>query len=112
MATKKNLTDEEKNLLKKIKEEEKEYEEETRLFWENEYPLYSQEQKINYWLASVHHGMRIQGEATADEYSEFSSGWYDWVKSVEPKFDKIFKSLVPLLGFEFDWDEYWKRINS
>lgn len=112
MATKKNLTDEEKKLIEEFEKESIAYEEETRLFWAKEYPSYSREQKVSYWLASVHHGMRTQGEATADEYSEFSLEWYDWVKSVEPKFDAIFKSVVPLLGFDFDWDEYEKRITS
>ena len=55
--------------------------------------------------------MRIQGEATGDEYSEFNYDWYIGVKTREPDFDSIFREVVPLLGFEFDWQEYEKRIN-
>ena len=100
METKKNLTAEERKFLDEIDKQDKEYEEETRIFWKKEYPSYSREEKVRYWLASIHRGMRTQGEATGGEYSEFSSDWYTWVKSVEPNFDDIFKEVVPFYGAE------------
>lgn len=81
-------------------------------FWEEKYPKMSIEEKKKYWLASTHKGMRTQGEAFADEYSEFSKGWYDFAKEHEPNFDEIFDYVTKNLGFEFDWKEYYKRIKS
>ena len=81
-------------------------------FWSKEYPRKSREERIMYWLSTTHKGMRTQGEIGQSEYSEFSSKWYERVSSVEPDFDEIFKEVVPKLGFEFDWEEYHKRIQS
>ncbi|HEY9007692.1 MAG TPA: hypothetical protein VIM75_16245 [Ohtaekwangia sp.] len=78
-------------------------------FWLNEYNNYSRSKKIEYWLSNIHHGMRIQGEATGDKYSEFSKAWYNYVKSREPDFDSIFIAVTRQLGFDFDWNEYEKR---
>lgn len=104
------LSEDEKRIVEKHKKIHQEAEQKEILFWQNEYKQYSWEQKKKYWLAFVHHGMRIQGEVTADEYSEFSYNWYIDVKSKEPEFDFLFQEIVPLLGFEFDWVEYEKRI--
>lgn len=79
-------------------------------FWHKEYPKLSKEEKINYWLSMTYDGMRTQGEAIADKYSEFSKKWYDHAVSVEPDFDSIFKEAVANIGFEFNWEEYRKRI--
>jgi len=81
-------------------------------FWKKEYPKMSLEEKKKYWLASTHKGMRTQGEALADEYSQFSKRWYDNAKSREPKFDEIFQYVTENLGFEFDLEEYYKRIKQ
>ena len=81
-------------------------------FWNEKYPNLNREEKVKYWLASTHKGMRTQGEALADEYSEFSKGWYDHAVSVEPDFDAIFKEAVSNIGFEFNWEEYNKRIQE
>jgi DNA-directed RNA polymerase subunit N (RpoN/RPB10) len=54
--------------------------------------------------------MRTQGEVIADEYSEFSKKWYEHALSVESDFDNIFKEVVANIGFEFNWEEYHKRI--
>ncbi len=104
------LNEEEKRIIEKHQILREEAKQEKILFWQNEYKQYSREQKKRYWLPYVHHGMRIQGEATGDEYSEFSYNWYKDVKSKEPDFDSLFLEVVPLLGFEFDWAEYQKRI--
>ena len=80
------------------------------IFWEQEYPLKSKSEKVNYWLSSIHQGMRSQGEATGDEYGHFSLQWYEKAKFVEENFDEIMMVLVPRLGFPFDWKEYHKRI--
>lgn len=81
-------------------------------FWTEEYPKLSREEKVKYWLASTHKGMRTQGEAFNDEYSEFSKGWYEHAISVESDFEEIFKEAISNIGFEFDWEEYSKRIQS
>ncbi|WP_346986178.1 hypothetical protein [Chryseobacterium sp. POE27] len=81
-------------------------------FWEETYPKMSLEEKKKYWLASTHKGMRTQGEAFADEYSEFSKEWYDFAKEHEPQFDEIFDYVTKNLGFEFDWKEFNKRIKK
>lgn len=81
-------------------------------FWSEEYPKLSLEEKKRYWLASTHKGMRTQGEALADEYSEFSKKWLDFAKANEPRFDEIFQYVTQDLGFEFDWKEYNKRIKK
>ena len=81
-------------------------------FWRFEYPNKTFSEKVQHWLESVYKGMRAQGEATADEYSEFSYKWYQWVKEKEPNFDEIFKEAVKKLGYEFNWDEYYSRITK
>ncbi|WP_299883598.1 hypothetical protein [uncultured Lacinutrix sp.] len=81
-------------------------------FWSEEYPELSRDEKVKYWLDSTHKGMRTQREALADEYSEFSKKWYDHAINVEPDFDKIFKEAVSNIGFEFNWEEYNKRIQG
>ncbi|MDP9958660.1 hypothetical protein [Chryseobacterium lathyri] len=81
-------------------------------FWSKEYPQMNLEERKKYWLASTHKGMRTQGEALADEYSEFSKKWYDFAIANEPDFDEIFKYVASNLGFEFDWEEYYKRIKK
>lgn len=81
-----------------------------KIFWEETYPKMSFEEKKRYWLASTHKGMRTQGEAFADPYSEFSKEWYDFAKEHETNFDEIFKYVTENLGFDFDWKEYNKRI--
>ncbi len=83
-----------------------------KIFWEEEYPKMSLEEKKRYWLASTHRGMRTQGEALADEYSQFSKKWYDFAKENEPHFDEIFEYVTQNLGFKFDWEEYHKRIKN
>lgn len=70
------------------------------------------EKKIDYWLSNIHHGMRMQGEATSDPYSEFSVDWYRYVTSKEKDFDLIFREVVTRLGMTFNWAEYIKRINK
>lgn len=81
-------------------------------FWKDEYPKLSLDEKKKYWLASTHKGMRTQGEALADEYSEFSKKWYDFAKENEPNFDEIFKYVADNLGFKFKWEEYNERIKK
>lgn len=81
-------------------------------FWEIEYPKMNREEKKKYWLAGIHKGMRMQDEAFADPYSEFSKEWYDFAKQNEPVFDSIFNDVVQNLGFEFDWKEYNRRIKN
>jgi len=81
-------------------------------FWKDEYPKLSLNEKKKYWLASTHKGMRTQGEALADEYSEFSKKWYDFAKENEPNFDEIFKYVADNLGFTFNWEEYNVRIKK
>jgi len=56
--------------------------------------------------------MRTQGEAFADEYSAFSKKWHDFAMSNEPRFEEIFKYVTNNLGFKFDWNEYYKRIQA
>lgn len=81
-------------------------------FWIEEYPQYSVERKITYWVSNIHHGMRMQGEATADPYSEFSIKWYLDVILKDSDFDVVFEKVVPKLGVNFDWTEYNKRIGK
>ncbi|MDG2431391.1 hypothetical protein [Flavobacterium sp.] len=106
------LSDEEKKILQKHRELAEKAKEKERLFWIDEYPNYSIEDKTKYWVANIHHGMRMQGEATADQYSEFSVEWYQYVTSREKEFDFIFTMVVPRLGIDFNWDEYYKRIEK
>jgi hypothetical protein len=91
-----------------VEENEKKFNE----FWSQEYPKLSLEEKKKYWLASTHRGMRSQGEALGDEYTEFSKKWYDFAKENEPDFDEIFKDVVKNLGFDFDWGKYYERIKK
>jgi len=104
------LSDEEKKILQKHKDLAEKANKKQESFWSDEYPGYSVDEKVKYWLASIHHGMRMQGEATGDQYSEFSAEWYKYVKLKEPAFDMIFEKVVPLLGFDFNWNEYKGRI--
>lgn len=92
--------------------ETQEFDNSMNKFWNEKYPKMSLEEKKRYWLASIHRGMRTQGEAFGDEYSEFSKEWYDFAKAHEPDFDEIFDYVTKNLGFEFDWEEYNKRIKK
>lgn len=103
-------SDEEKRIIEENKKLIEESKKKAESFWLEEYPHFTIDEKIKYWLANIHRGMRTQGEATGDEYSEFSAAWYQHVKAKEPDFDLIFEKVVPLLGFDFDWKEYQKRI--
>lgn len=104
-----SLTPTEKsNHLKEIQE----FDNSMNKFWDEKYPKMSLEEKKKYWLAGTHKGMRTQGEAFGDEYSEFSKKWYDFAKEHEPYFDEIFDYVTKNLGFEFDWEEYNKRIKK
>jgi hypothetical protein len=106
------LSEEEKQILQKHKKLAEQAKEKERLFWIDEYPNYSIDNKVKYWVANIHHGMRMQGGATNDPYSEFSEEWYEYVKSKENDFDFIFGEVVPRLGIDFNWDEYNKRIKK
>jgi len=94
-----------KEFLEKILDERKK-------FWLDIYPKMNIQEKKEYWLSSTHKGMRLQAESFADPYSEFSKKWYDFAKVHEPEFDDIFNYVNQNLGFEFDWDEYSKRITQ
>lgn len=94
-----------------LKEMEK-FELEMNRFWKKEYPKMTHKDKVAYWLASTHKGMRTQGEALGDEYSEFSKEWYETNKQIEPDFDSIFKEAMKNIGFDFNWSEYNKRITK
>ncbi len=94
-----------KEFLQKILDERKK-------FWLDIYPKMNIQEKKEYWLSSTHKGMRLQAESFADPYSEFSKKWYDFAKVHEPEFDDIFNYVTQNLGFEFDWDEYSKRITQ
>lgn len=108
----KNLSEEEKKILAKHKAIFNEAQIKSNIFWEENYPKKNIEEKIDFWLSEIHRGMRCQGESINDEYSEFSYNWYVWVKSKEPKLDEIFNEVVRKLGFDFDWDKYYERIQK
>jgi hypothetical protein len=82
----------------------------TAQFWQVEYPAKSSAERIRYWLVSTHTGMRSQGEATVDSYSEFSPQWYSFARSMEPDFDALFVEAMKGLEGPFDWAEYLRRI--
>ena len=52
-------------------------------FWDNEYPELSFEEKINYWLGSIHKGMRTQGETFGDELLGEAVELFEVVTGVE-----------------------------
>lgn len=82
------------------------------IFWQEEYPKMSFDQKVRHWLPMIHRGMRTQGEALGDPYSEFSQEGYEKWKLLEPDFDRVFEAVIPLLGSDFDRDEYERRIQA
>lgn len=67
----------------KYLKEEQDFEGAVNQFWNEKYPKMRLEEKKKYWLAGTHKGMRTQGEAFGDEYSEFSKKWYDFAKKHE-----------------------------
>jgi len=107
-----NASTEDKLKIDKLNKESDELIQRANSFWNEKYPKMSLEEKKKYWLAGTHKGMRTQGEAFGDEYSEFSKKWYDFAKEHEPDFDEIFDYVTKNLGFEFDWKEYNKRIKK
>lgn len=106
------LSNEEKRILQKRKELAQQAKERGQLFWIEDYPNFSTENKVKYWLSNIHKGMRIQGEATNNPYSEFSIEWYNFAKSKESDFDLIFSEVVSRMGINFNWNEYYKRTLS
>ena len=82
-----------------------------KVFKEKEYPNYSFEQKVKYWLSTIHSGMRFHGESTGDPYNEFSKTTYENCLNLEPEFDSVFEQVISKLD-SFDIDEYKKRIQS
>ncbi len=40
--------------------------EKERLFWAEEYPNLSNDEKVKFWLADIYRGMRSQGEAVGE----------------------------------------------
>ena len=107
-----DLSEANAQLVQKMKAREARFEAEARRYWAEEYPRLPFEAKVMRWLPDVHRGMRYQGEATGDEYSQFSARWYEGAKEVEPEIDRIMEAVVPRLGFEFDWAEYRRRISG
>jgi|GEM_PF-3341083 len=81
-------------------------------FWQEEYPKMNFDEKVGHWLPMIHRGMRTQGEALGDPYSEFSKESYEKWKQLEPDFDRIFDAVAPLLGSDFDRNEYEQRIRK
>lgn len=91
-------------LIEEIQKEEK-------VFWEETYPKYNFKEKVTHWLASIHRGMRTQGETFGDEYSLFSKSGYEKMKEAEPDFDIIFIEVMKRIP-NFDFREYQDRITK
>lgn len=81
-------------------------------FWGNEYPRLSAEEKVNFWTADIHRGMRAAGEYGLDEYSMFTAEWYDRVLKNEPNFDKIMLEVIPMLGMMIDPVQYYSALEK
>lgn len=80
-------------------------------FEEKEYPYYSFQQKVTYWLSVIHSGMRYYGESIGNPYDQFSRTTYKkWVE-FEPEIDAILNAVFPRLE-SFDVDEFKKRIEQ
>lgn len=101
---------EEALLLAKFREISRQAEAEALHFWQEEYPRYSRERKQTYWLAQIHRGMRTQGEAVGDPYTEFSPEWYADALAREPDFESIRQEIMPRMGFEFDESRFRSMI--
>ena len=106
------FSDEEMRVKRDLEQAFEQARAESRKFWSDEYPAMTRDQRIKYWLGDVLHGMRSQGEATGDAYSEFSPEWHSFARSMEPDFDELFREAVKALESGFDWMEYYRRING
>ena len=105
------LNVEERKIIEKHQKLIQESKQKDILFWKNEYSQYSWNERKSYWLSNIYHGMRQQADVMKDMYSEFSYEWYIDVKNKEPKFDSIFLEIINKFDFEFNWQEYQKRIS-
>jgi len=106
------MTEEEKNKIRlEMRENLENQFKKVDLFWQDEYPNYSFEQKIGYWSASLHQQMRWQAESGLDPYVIFSPGWHKWAKEQDLDLDNIIDIAFDRnLAWEWDKKEYLKRI--
>lgn len=87
---------------------------EEELFWKNEYPKKSFNQKVEFWNGILHRQMRWQGESGYDEYLIFNKDWYVKTIHQDPEFERVFDNLLENSFKQYGWnvDEIRKRINE
>lgn len=72
------------------------------IFKKDKYPLFSDEEKISYWGAGLHRGMRWQAESGYDEYAIYTQHWLEGVLAQEPRFMELLPNIYSLWGASFD----------
>lgn len=85
---------------------------ERQKFWDDVYPLYSENERNHFWADELFSTMRTQGEVTGDPYSGFSKSWFLKMKAHEPKLSSILKKIVARLEGEIDSVIFFKRIKE
>lgn len=83
--------------FKKIQEEEE-------IFWSQQYPSFTKEEKIRYWSGSLHRQMRWQAESGLDPYDIYSLETLADIKKVENDFVE-FLEIIFAAWWKGEWNE-------
>lgn len=70
-------------------------------FWTTEYAAKDFAARADYWAATMFRHMRWQNESGLDPYAGFDREWFDYAKSREPDFDRMFDYLLERYEQEF-----------
>ncbi len=81
-------------LISEIRQEEK-------IFWEEEYPCKTREDKISHWASKMFRSMRTQTEIGQDPYDLYKGNWLKEVLKVEPDFISFLPEIFKV------WTNVW-----
>ncbi len=95
---------------KRLRKVSQDIQKEEKLFWDEEYPSKSREERIKHWASSLYRSMRSQEEVGQSAYSIYKKKWLEEVLKVEPEFMTFLPGVVKIWGGMWDHVKIEKRI--
>lgn len=108
MYSKKDLEEIDKR-LKMVSENARE---ESRVFWDQNYPKKSNIEKAKYWASSLHRSMRSQEETGNNAYNIYTEQWMIGVLEVESNFLDLLPMIINIWSGVWDSYRIEKRIRK
>ena len=96
------------NRLKKVADEIRQ---EEKIFWEQEYPCKTKEDKISHWASKMFRSMRTQTEIGQDPYDLYKNDWLKEVLKVEPNFISFLPEIFKVWTNVWDTEKVQNKIN-